>query len=460
MEIGAIIEDGLRDWQIIQQKEGKAVIHVCGRWSSEEEIKNARVFVRIVKEDTGDTVVQWSCSDDLGNRKWRIKIDNIPAGGLYRLETCVNPQNAAISEWALRGDMIHHFGVGDLYVIAGQSNSAGYGKDPVYDAPELGVHLYKNSGCWDLASHPMNDSTNTLHEINREGCNSGNSPYLSFGKYLKRELHYPIGLIQTSLGGSPLARWNVNEIGDLYKNMLNIIQEVGGNVRGILWYQGCSDTDEVQAKTYLERFEAMVSQVRKDLRSDDLPVLTVQINRVTNAVDEKIDQGWSIIREAQRQAAYRIKNVFVTPSLDCTLSDVIHNSAASNLVLGERMAKLAMCYVYHRNGEALAPDIADVSLETEKRIKMSFANVQGKLYAYEVPVANISFTVEDEIGTVKISSYEMIEPNVVILNLDRAIIGQGYVNNAYGMNPEGRNAVDFSTHLPILGFYKVPIHSR
>lgn len=42
-------------------------------------------------------------------------------GGLYRIETCMNhaETNGAI-EWATRGDMIHHVGVGDLYVIAGQ----------------------------------------------------------------------------------------------------------------------------------------------------------------------------------------------------------------------------------------------------------------------------------------------------------------------------------------------------
>lgn len=63
------------------------------------------------------------------------------------------------------GDMIHHLGIGDLFVITGQSNSAGYGKDPIFDPPELGIHLLKNNGRWDMASHPFNDSTATIQLI-------------------------------------------------------------------------------------------------------------------------------------------------------------------------------------------------------------------------------------------------------------------------------------------------------
>ena len=65
-------------------------------------------------------------------------------------------------EWAQRGDTRQHWGVGDVWLIAGQSNCAGYGKDPVEDPSELGVHLLGNDLHWDLATHPLNDSTNSL----------------------------------------------------------------------------------------------------------------------------------------------------------------------------------------------------------------------------------------------------------------------------------------------------------
>lgn len=47
---------------------------------------------------------------------------------------------------AIIEDTIHHIGVGDLYVIAGQSNAAGYGKDSIYNPSEIEVHLLRNRG--------------------------------------------------------------------------------------------------------------------------------------------------------------------------------------------------------------------------------------------------------------------------------------------------------------------------
>jgi sialate O-acetylesterase len=40
-----------------------------------------------------------------------------PGRGLYRVETCLQINGNEVTEWAIRGDMIHHVGVGDLWVI-------------------------------------------------------------------------------------------------------------------------------------------------------------------------------------------------------------------------------------------------------------------------------------------------------------------------------------------------------
>ena len=75
----------------------------------------------------------------------------------------------------------------------------------------------------------------------------GVSPYLAFGKKYAQISNMPVGLVQTSLGGSPMARWNP-ENGDLYQNMIDKIHETGDRCAGILWYRGCSDTDPEPAK--------------------------------------------------------------------------------------------------------------------------------------------------------------------------------------------------------------------
>jgi sialate O-acetylesterase len=84
-------------------------------------------------------------------------------------------------------------------------------------------------------------------------------------------LGFPIGPIQASLGGSTLSAWNPEENGVLYRNMTQIINSQGGKVKGILWYQGCSDTASGLCDSYSERFESMVSHLRSDLNDKCLP---------------------------------------------------------------------------------------------------------------------------------------------------------------------------------------------
>ena len=252
-QVGVVLTQGPMDWQIVQQDEhGHGRLEIGGRWAIDVP---GRVEVRLVREDTSAPVsasLDWQGAETRDDGTWSATLESIPAGGLYRLETRVSAVDAPAYEWSCRGDMRHFLGVGDLWVIAGQSNSAGYGRDAVEDPPELGVHVFRNSGKWSVAAHPLNESTDTAHPVNREGANPGHSPYLAFAKAVRRETGVPIGLVQTALGGSPLSQWNPTEPGDsvLFDNMIHCVGLVGGGVRGILWYQGESDGGPGIADTY------------------------------------------------------------------------------------------------------------------------------------------------------------------------------------------------------------------
>lgn len=455
MKRGIIIEEGPQNWQIMQQQDGKADIFLAGKYYLPADAPDGaepRVFGRLLQEDTGRAVTGWLEAAVEGNG-WRLTIPGVRAGGLYRVETSLRLTADGAMEWNVRGDMIHHVGVGDVYVIAGQSNSAGYGKDPVYDPPEIGVHLFRNSGVWDLASHPFNDSTGTIHEENSEGANPGHSPYLAFARTLKRELGYPIGLLQTSLGGSPLKSWNPEEEPVLYDCMMRVIRSQGGKVRGILWYQGCSDTGAAQCGTYRDRFEAFVRHCRQDLDDPQLPVLTVQLNRVTDhAPGRPEDEGWSVVREQQRQAALTIPGVTVVPACDCGLSDAIHNSAPGNITLGERLANMALRTVYGREDvAAFAPDVCSIrSAKGGRELTLTFDHVTDRLYSF---LPELPFTVWDGDGKIAVRDGK-IEQNRIILSLMRPAGTDVTVSALDGANPCAFPLIDVYTHLPMLAFQR------
>lgn len=225
MKLGAYIESGLQDWQVIQQKNGVGAAELYGKYYKEQNREECEIWSRLASEITGESIIPWKKARILDNEKWMIILEGIPAGGPFRVETCMKNGTASSFQEALRGDMIHQVYVGDLFVIAGQSNAAGYGKDPVEDGPELGVSLFGQRGIWELASHPLNDSTGSVYEQITERMNPGRSPYLHFAKYYKRISGMPVGLIQTALGASPVSRWNPEENGDLYQNMREMIKK-------------------------------------------------------------------------------------------------------------------------------------------------------------------------------------------------------------------------------------------
>ena len=456
-QIGAIIQSGPRHWAIIQQENGFGNIALSGTWAMGGEVafNLAQVYVRVVGEEDGREVLAWQPAVMQSGRAWSIALHAIAQGGLYRLETCLQLDGNPALEWAVRGDMIHHVGVGDLWVIAGQSNAAGYGKGPFRDAPELGIHLLRNNGQWDLASHPFNESTASVHFENREGANPGHSPFLAFGKLLRRETGVPVGLLQTALGGSPLKAWNPDEDGVLYRNMMSIIQSAGGKVRGILWYQGCSDCAPAESASYLERFGQVVRHWRRELNDASLPVLTVQLNRCTDAATEDADRSWGRVREAQRQAALAIPDVYVIPALDCPLSDGIHNSPAGNMLIGERMGKAALAHVYGRAAvHAEAPCLVSAAFaeaDGSPGIRLRFANVSGYLLA--IGPASPVFSVEDRSGELAVDSWQITARSEITLKLARAAEGETRVHGAYRMNPSSFLPLDSGTYMPILAFY-------
>ena len=150
-EVGVTIEAGAQDWQIFQKNaRGTADISLAGRWSTQDPYLSARVVVRIVHEESYEVVSrtrEWTRAKTADAGTWEVTIRGVPTGGLYRIETGLQLSGQPV-EWSQRGDMVHHIGVGDVWVIAGQSNSSGYGKAPAVDGPELGVHMFHARGRW------------------------------------------------------------------------------------------------------------------------------------------------------------------------------------------------------------------------------------------------------------------------------------------------------------------------
>ncbi|KAI8341007.1 SGNH hydrolase-type esterase domain-containing protein, partial [Choanephora cucurbitarum] len=257
------------------------------------------------------------------------------------------------------------FYVGDVWVMAGQSNMRGHGLyyDPFtnQDLREPLKHsrlfLFDSLEQWLPftydPSHRLSISPRTVHHTLPDPTVKDPALLTYRGASLTngfanvyQQLHpdVPLGLIACAHGGTSLYDWRptVNEPDtSLYGAMIDKIKRNGHHVRGILWYQGESDaTDPSFACHYAHKFKQWLANVRTDLNSPDLPVAMVQIGPHRLDKPNMIDL-WDIVQDQQRQLFGITPFTAGVASLDADLDDRLHLSAKSLTVIGKRLAYAA-----------------------------------------------------------------------------------------------------------------------
>lgn len=316
--------------------------------------------------------------------------------------------SAAVADTA-----IHPFpgdGDADLWVLAGQSNMQGCGLLPKKDKVDPRIMMLTLGGEWIPAKHPTHrlydypsppvykklifqhtpTMTEELYknavEANRKSPIGGVGPDLFFARHIVKYTGRHIGLIPCAYGGTSMADWDPAGKGDtstLYGSMLQRVKDAGGKIKGILWYQGESDANTVAGPVFEKNFLNFVDSIRRDTGIADLPFIYVQIGRfcLENHTGE---EPWESIREQQRLAAGKRKNLWVVPALDLPLDDLIHVSAAGHERLGKRMAEVALDKVYGQQGRATAIDYQSYEVlpkidDYHNMMRATFSGVNGRL---------------------------------------------------------------------------------
>ena len=246
------------DWEIIQQNNGYAEIDVDvliednpdDDTEIELDFSLSDIYARIVNEESGEFVtplVRLAAEE----KSYRCMFRKVPCGGPYLLDFVLFNKEKCIDA-PLIGARRRHFYVGDVYIIAGQSNAAGMGKGFLSEEPETGIHVLRNLQYWDIASQPFNDFDY-----------SKQSMFMAFAKKVRKQTGMPIGLIPAAMGGAPLSRWLKDENGDLYGKLVSCLKKHKIKARAMLWYQGCADVwNTSEPSDYIGRFKKFTEAVR------------------------------------------------------------------------------------------------------------------------------------------------------------------------------------------------------
>lgn len=267
----------------------------------------------------------------------------------------------------------------DVWVLAGQSNMQGVGELRGALPPDARVWSFNSAGEWEVASEPLhrlwesftpvhqalmrpglpeewqNKTDAELAELEATTRNWGSGLGLAFGVAMADALERPIGLIPAAHGGTTLEQWSPEKKDEgghsLYGAMLERITRAGGTLRGVLWYQGESDAfNTADADSYRQRFIDWVERLREDLGDPRLPVLVVQLGRLTSPGSFSAC-AWNTVREAQYQLPDDVNHTAVTSAVDLGLIDTIHVNAYGLIRLGRRMARQALALTVRPYGE-------------------------------------------------------------------------------------------------------------
>lgn len=282
----------------------------------------------------GAVQVRW------GHRPWRT----VPCDAKGRFHVRLYRQPVGQATLYVRSQRRHAVwaqrklvSVGDIYVIAGQSNASGR-------SPRLSVcswggivpGMFANDDRWRRLRDPVDSRAHQVDLVSSDFYAAG-SIWPLVAQELLRVEPVPLAFVPCAKGSSGIRRW-LPQAGarrsrvTLYGSMLRRIGAVGGRVRAVLYWQGEADA---RASMPGDVYGAALRRLGRALRKDcGAPLVAVQIGDYRT--DWYTGPGIDAIRLAQ-QDAWGTDNIVAGPVLyDIDLSGEVHFMEADDMRLAAR----------------------------------------------------------------------------------------------------------------------------
>ena len=355
---------------------------------------------------------QTANADKLG--RWSLYFPPQPAGGPFQLT--IKGSNTVELDDVL---------IGDVWFASGQSNMEmplqGFpgnsitknSEEEIRNANQPNIRLLHVRQ--KASDYPLPNYEQSWTACTPETARSFSAVAYFFGRDLAGREHVPIGLIDSTWGGTPAEAWTslaslssdaglmpvfaaraqmANEQTDflaakvmeeredararqanqpppkhswhpnfaswgpawLYNGM--IAPAIGYPIKGVIWYQGESNSGTTRAPLYSRLFPTLISDWRMHWREGNFPFLFVQLANFKSGPDER----WPIIREAQRRTL-SLANTGMAVTIDIGDPDNIH--PADKQDVGARLALAARALAYGEHIEYSGPLFRQTSIEKD-----------------------------------------------------------------------------------------------
>jgi sialate O-acetylesterase len=143
-------------------------------------------------------------------------------------------------------------------------------------------------------------------------------------------------------------------LGGLYNAMVAPLTPFA--IRGVIWYQGESNTSPERAPVYARLFQTMIRDWRRSWGEGDFPFLFVQLPNWNSPPDSQ----WPEVREAQRQTLL-LRNTGMAVTIDIGDPANLHPPAKQEV--GARLALAARAIAYGEKVEYSGPLYRQITQE-------------------------------------------------------------------------------------------------
>ena len=197
----------------------------------------------------------------------------VPAGGWYALEVLRDGSRIA---------RVERFGVGEVFVVSGQSNSSNYGEER-FGALDDRVSSFDGKH-WSLACDPMPGAQDT---------SVGGSPWPLCGSMLRAALDVPVAFALSGCGGTSIREWQHDAFAERDGRRIVLFDALAQRVealrhfRALLWHQGESDAyDGMDTERYIALFQRL-KHALIDVTGVDSAWMVANTTFVPSSMDDK-----------------------------------------------------------------------------------------------------------------------------------------------------------------------------
>ena len=352
-------------------------------------------------------------TDPFGN--WEAWLKPEAAGGPYTLS--VSGDGDGIE----RKDIL----VGDVWVASGQSNMefplegfTGANPAPLKNGekeiaaanqPRIRLLVQKKA----TSTVALSDGSDGWTECTPETARHFSAVAYFFGREISERAHVPVGLIDTTWGGTPAHSW-ISPEGMASANLTSVFSDGGAiareqgladqirlnyaredaalqaagkpapprpriaedhggawapgtlfnamiapytryTIKGAIWYQGETDSDARRASSYYRVFSALISDWRRQWGEGDFPFLFVQISSFQSNAP-----GWPVVRDAQRRTL-ALRHTGMAVTVDVGTPGNVH--PPDKQTVGGRLALAARALAYGEKIEYSSPEFLEATSE-------------------------------------------------------------------------------------------------